>query len=293
MRRDPTLKIKKSDLSDILAEALIENGVPSNKVDREFIIESLFEKSKAYQIHRNIMVSNNKIMKEVKKKISLKETSQKEKPKLFFKLYKLIIKKQQKRASTLNFKKSEDLWVQASQLAEEFSINHEMSLKEGYQEYINISLELSDRKKKLYYPGKLASIAVYDLIEYRFEVKQKIKYDNYKGFTESLKKYYKSKIISMVGYYDETDNLENQFNFVIASAMCNKMKISYKDFIDSQFNTTGNMFIPAPFQLTTDNAKMRVIQYMAKSGRRLKAQKVVDKPVDWDSIMGKSKNQYN
>jgi len=292
MKRDPTLNIKKSDLINVLSESFKENGITVNSVDKEFIIESIFEKSRVYTTHRNVMVSNNKILKEVKKKISLRETSEKEKPKLFFKLYKLIIKKQQKRAATLNFKKTEDLWVQASQLAEEFSIKNELSLKEGYQVYINISLELSDRKKKLYYPGKLASIAVHDLISDTYEIKQKIKYDNYKGFTESLKKYYKSKIISMVGYYDEIDSLENKYNFVVASAMCNKMKISYKDFIDSQFNTTGNMFIPAPFQLTTDNAKMRVIQYMAKSGRKLKTHKEVNKPVNWDDIMGKSKNQY-
>jgi hypothetical protein len=262
--RKPSIHIREDDLKYILIEWSDSFQFPLPVGD---IVEYLMLKGKKRQIlSRSILELNKKDL--VKKdRVVSSATGDAQR---FANTLQMVRRQHKHRGITVIREGSSD-WQfikEGTNLANNFYENFEdeFSNKDSaYTEYLNNFMEILEGPFSI---RKMS--ALNDKVVNRFEAMTLInKQDNLQDI-EDMHGYYQTKVFEKTGNNFDYRNKPEQFtHFVVATDLANKLGLSYKQYIDSQFEALDfASAIPYPQQLSNSKASERAIRWMAENNIR-------------------------
>jgi len=258
--RDPSLHIKLSDLTKVLADICQY----SKEEAEELASEILFRGKKYSPTSRKILSQAGKTSKTTKLLQSSTENAM-----LFSKiLYMTRTTMKHRGISMINQTMKEWPFIKEStELAVNFCNDFQLEIDKGFKVYLGIALKKMANKVSL---NRLASLhqSIIDTYEAEIEVKN----DPNTELTKELFDEFNDKLDRSMGlnYRDHAKYLDKYIHFVKAAALCREYNISPKHFINSQFEFfEGLSTYPEPYQLYTDKAGDRVKKYIFKNKDQL------------------------
>lgn len=258
--RNPSIHIKESDLITVLQGVLCKNP---NKNYKELAKEILV-KAKSYSVNaRGVYSSNDKVEKKViKMRLSARSDTA-----IFAQLL-LLLRRQAKHRGLTLIQPGEPEWFnlkEASKLATEFCNEFQISLKEGYKEYIKIGLS----KMKNFSVNKFKTIHAHICNEY--EAIQEIARDPTPQETLKCHSIYMGIIGDKIGFTHGYQNIPIKYRyFVKAKEEAKKLGVTLSFYIKAQFQgLEWASAIPDPSQLVGITALERLQKYAFENNQVL------------------------
>ncbi len=279
--REPSIHITESSLKYILSNILVEIDVDDK------LVRSIVRESKKYTlINRSVSVTAKYLDKKV---TSLLKVTSKD-AHLMASLIKM-------KRQTMRFRgvyeikegsKDWSLLKSVTQLAIMFCKDYKLTQKAGFLEFLDIAISL-DKDKSI----KLTHIkSKYDNIYKTYGFKQKLLKDPTPSKTREIHDYYIHLVARQTGISDDyIDDIINYFYFYEVKLIVDKVKISFHDYIDAQFELLAwAKHFPAPHQLIGKESMKRLNKYLYTHGKSTGLLKEETKKVNkkrqniWDSI---------
>lgn len=234
--------------------------------------------------NRNIKISNDKILKEVKK-ITTSNVSDTE---LFNNILHLIRKSRYKNNRVQKIdKKSNQFSIikKATELAIEFCEQNKLTHKEGFKIYINKVMDLNNGKK--FWLNNL--VTKFENVVDSYDIEKQLENSEDSALAEEIREVFEMKFESITGLrWEASENIYHKIHYIDAAKLCIEFGISSKIIVDSLFSfiseSQGTQF-PSPGMLASEKARFRLTKYMYKNN--IKAKKLIQKKTDWNKIFVK------
>lgn len=267
--RLPSIHITENQLRAILNDLEIE--------DTRQVAKFIMIRAKKYALaHRSILTTNQALQKKVDK---IKLTSKSEAG-LFAQIMVLVRRRNKHRGITL-IQPGQSEWFQLKEvcrLATEFCNEFQLKLKDGYQEYVQLSLTRMGKNFSLNrYKSLHASICS------EFEALQEVRQDQNPSRTKEIHDFYVNMIAERTGNgFGYSEEPEKYRFFIQVRKECDRLKVGFKFYIQAQFQGLewANSY-PEPNQLTGKNAEKRLMHSAFENNIKIGKE---EKVIDWSKI---------
>jgi len=252
--RDPSIHIRRSKLKSIL-----ENILPQGVLIDE-LVDHVMREAKSVSVTNRLFIESNKAHE---RKVENLKKSSRDNTALMAKLIFIIRKKLKHKGVELIKAGSKD-WVLVKSVTEKadlFCEDFGLPLKEGYTEYIKVGLSFMYKFRITTLPSLYPSICE------RYAAIQRLKTDSNPELTKKAHDYYRIYISKVTGVINNYEAIPEKYVlFMDVVEFSKKFGVSIKSYLDAQLeyflDKLGN--IPAPEQLITDKAKIRLNSYLIK-----------------------------
>ena len=251
MKRDPSVHIKLSTLSEIL-EALLPKGVDTMAFAKRILV---LARPKSVG-NRLIVVSSEQVEKKVR---TITKATQSQANLMAKAIH--HTRRQLKHVGVRLIEPTSRDWAivkTITELANQFCDEFELKPSVGYPLFISIG---TSKMSKFNLP-KLT--AMYESICETYAAMKEIELDPTPSETESAHAYYRIKVAEKTGIINTYKNMPEKYvYFVRVKILAKSLGVSYKDYIDSQFAMMEYRgVLPDPYQLIGDKAKARLNKYL-------------------------------
>lgn len=268
LRRESSIHITRNKLEEIVEDLenlnLISINFPKGSSKKIFWDEVLRRASLNPLNNRMILVSN----KTMEKKVNRVLLSNKVDTLLFSKILHTVRANMKHRGIKMIIENTKEWGIlkTVSSNATTFSNDFDLSLKEGYTQYIKMGIKRMSRFALNRFIG------LHDIICEAFSAIIEINRDKFSTITEILYKEYMNKIFEKTSLsFDYKDQPEKLVFFTRAAELVVELGITGEDFIKGQFESMSFFDgIPDPSQLVGSKAKERIIKYMYENNINIK-----------------------
>lgn len=259
IRREPSIHLTRSNLRILLKEWYDFSEYADDHIYE--MVEFLMKNGKNLsQDSRLVLVSNNKVEKEVNKKISNDKSD-------YLLMSNIIynIRKQRKHKGIKPIDTQSNEYIALKKLTKAVNIfcnDFNLSKREGYIFYVNKGLD-----KISSYRGYISKLEqMVESISVEYETNDLIQNHKLKEEADRAHTYYIQKVAKRTGISENYKDRPIQYiNFIKLCEISRKYNVTYIDYIESQFSElewTGTY--PDIFQLVNDKSIERLNKYMYK-----------------------------
>lgn len=273
MQREPSVHITRTKLIGILADCQVEG--------HKKLADIILKKGSNYSLnHRSVIVSNDKIKRDVNRIAKSSKGDTKLLSKLILFIRKNKLKQRGVKPTDINNKQQLTLLSNLCNSCIEFCNEFNLKKKKGFTVYLEIGLPKISSSRNLL--QKLNQM--YEAICQIYESEQIIEDDREPKYTRSIHDYYIGKIQQDTGIYKSFVDEPNVYKcFVGVKEIVKKYKVPYEMYIDAQF--IGLSFtdsIASPYQLMTEKAVDRLNNYLYKN--KLKVESLGEKKISLKGV---------
>ena len=256
MKRDPSIHITRSSLSEILGD-LLEGDV-------DYIVGELFRRSNSNAIRNRVIVS---VKAAAKKKMARVASVDKEMTERFHLVYQQV--NQQNSIRTSAIKQTDSKYAtlkEVAQQASEFCKMFDLEENFGFQTYVTIGIKLSQRSAYSIY--RLKGLA--DRIIKYYEDMSKISTDENEQGTRAFYVAWKQACIKYMGQDTAIEEPHLFVHFIHGRMAADKEKAKYSDWVSAQFERwDGSM--PELSQFYGDNASLAYTKFVGLTSKKYKS----------------------
>lgn len=253
--RNPSIHIRRSDLIKIMEE----EGLDTSKVNK------LMEKALKYSIrNRAVVVAKSRAKKTIERAsaVDIGIVDQ------FNRIYTGVTKDKNYKNPTI--KKTDPQYLTLKEVAyqaEEFCEMFGLSREEGYKTYVEIAIELLDRKFSLY---RMKGYYADNIILY-YKNGLVISEDPTQEKTQKMYESWQRVLLEYFNQVIEVHDFNRYVNFVYAKNDADQLKANYVDWVTAQFEKWAYVgVVPELSQLYGENAAYNYQIYMANKNKSKK-----------------------